>query len=59
MVAARRGPMPGTAAISVTLAALSLRTEPKCLTRALRRAGPSPGTSSSALAVAALPRLAR
>ena len=59
MVAASRGPMPGTAAISSMLAALSLRTEPKCLSRTLRRAGPSPGTSSSALVVAALPRFCR
>ena len=51
--------MPGTAAISSTLAALSLRTEPKCLSKVLRRAGPSPGTSSSTLVVAALLRLAR
>ena len=41
--------MPGTSAISSTVAARSRFTEPKCLSSALRRASPSPGTSSSAL----------
>ena len=50
------GPNPGTAAISSTLAALSLRTDPKCLSSAVRREGPSPGTPSSAEAVMPLER---
>ena len=39
--------------MSSTVAARSLRTEPKCFSSVARRAGPRPGTSSSALAVAA------
>ena len=35
-MAARRRPIPGTTAISSALAALSLRTEPKCLSSAAR-----------------------
>jgi hypothetical protein len=38
-----RRPNPGTAAISSTPAARSLRTDPKCLSSAVRRDGPSPG----------------
>ncbi len=59
IVSASRGPMPGTSAISSGLAAVSLRTEPNCLSRAARRAGPSPAMSSSALAVKPWDRFCR
>lgn len=52
-------PMPGTSQICSTVAARSLRTEPKCLTRACLRVSPRPGTSSRGLVRMRLERLAR
>ncbi len=45
------GPNPGTSQISSTVAARIRLTEPKCLSRALRRVSPRPGTSSRPPAV--------
>src|SRR5262249_35117441 len=56
---ARRGPIPGSSAISPPVAPAILRTEPKCRSSVVRRAGPSPGTESSSLTASALDRLAR
>lgn len=43
-----RRPTPGTSLTSSTVAALSLRTDPKCLSSAALRVAPRPGTASSA-----------
>ena len=59
MAIAVRWPMPGTWAISATVAARSLRNEPKCLSSVLRRTSPSPGTSSSRLSTIDLLRRER
>jgi hypothetical protein len=59
MVAASRGPMPGTSAISASDAAEIAFTDPNFFSSAARLAGPRPGTESSAETVAAFPRLAR
>src|SRR5699024_5864260 len=48
------GPIPGTAAISSTVAEDSRFTEPNSLISAALRAGPSPGSSSRLLPVRAL-----
>ena len=56
---ATRGPMPGSPAISGSVALASLRTEPKCRSSVARRAGPSPGTESSSLTASAFDRFAR
>ena len=56
IASAVRVPMPGTSAISSTVAARSFFRDPKRLSRLLRRTSPRPGTSSSRLSTMLLDR---